>query len=116
MLGEGSGWLFIAGARRGGGGTRRATCPRVGDGAVSAGAAKAHGKRWEGDEEGPDERQRLTESSNARGREGEEDRSEEGNDGYSSSLFGRWHGSPEKKTKGARGPGGRRRRGGTVGH
>ena len=80
MLGEGSGWLFIAGARRGGGGTRRATCPCVGDGAVSAGAAKAHGKRREGDEEGEDERQRLTESSKARGRTEEEDTGEEGDD------------------------------------
>ena len=62
------GGLFIAGQRRGGGGTRRATCPRVGDGAVSAGATKAHEKRREGDEEGEDERQRLTESSKARGR------------------------------------------------
>ena len=42
--------------------------------------------------------------------------SEEGDDGYSSSLFGPWHGSSEKRTEGARGPEGRRRRGGAVGH
>ena len=92
------------------------TCPRVGDGAVSAGAAKAHGKRREGDEEDQDVQQRLTEMRGARGRKEEADGGEEEDDGYSSSLFGRWHGSPEKKTKGARGPKGRGRRGGTVGH
>ena len=59
------GGLFIAGQRRGGGGTRRATCLCTGDSAESAGAAKAHGKRWEGDEEEADERQRLTEMSSA---------------------------------------------------
>ena len=85
-------------------------------GAVSGGAAKAHWKRREGDKEEVDVAQRLTETSNARGREGEEDRSKEEDDGDSSALFGRWHGSPEKKTKGARGPEGRRRRGGAVGH
>ena len=47
-------------------GGRRVRAPARG--AVLAGAAKAHGKRWEGDEEGPDERQRLTESSKAHGR------------------------------------------------
>ena len=57
-----------------GGGTRRATCPRVGDG---AGAAKAHGKRREGDEEDADERQRVTETSKACGRTEEEDTGEE---------------------------------------
>ena len=48
-----------------GGGTRQATCPCAGDGAVSAGAAKAHGKRREGDGEDQDEQQRLTETSKA---------------------------------------------------
>ena len=119
-LRESSGALFIGTgkAREGGGagGTRRATCPRVGDGAVPAGAAKAHGKWREGDEEEADAAQRPTETSNVRRRTEEEDRSEEGDDGYSSALFDRWHDSSEKKTKGARGPGGRRRRGGAVGH
>ena len=68
----GSEGLLIAGGRaRGGGGEvahggRRVHVPAWG--AVSADAAKAHGKRREGDEEGEDERQRLTESSKARGR------------------------------------------------
>ena len=59
-------------------GGRRVRAPARG--AVSAGAAKAHGKRREGDEEGEDERQRLTESSKARGRTEEEDIGEEGDD------------------------------------
>ena len=90
-------------------GRRRVRVPARG--AASAGTAKAHGKRWEGDEEGSDESQRLTKSSNARGREEEEDTREEGNGAQERSLFGHWHGSPKKKTKEARGPGGRRRRG-----
>ena len=53
------------------------TCPRVGDGAVSAGAAKAHGKRREGDEEDQDVQQRLTEMRGARGRKEEADRGKE---------------------------------------
>jgi len=59
-------------------GRRRVRAPARG--AVSAGAAKAHGKRREGDEQGADERQRLTESSKARGRTEEEDIGEEGDD------------------------------------
>ena len=93
--------LNSRGRARGGGeevarGRRRVRAPARG--AVSAGAAKAHGKRREGDEEGADERQRLTESSKARGREEEMDRGEEEDDGHSGVLFGPWHGSPEKKT------------------
>ena len=90
MVGEGcglrggSGGLLIAEGRAreggGGGGTRPATCTRVGDGVVSAGEAKAHGKRREGDEEDADERQRVTETSKACGRTEEEDIGEEGDD------------------------------------
>ena len=46
-------------------------------GAVSAGAAKPHGKRWEGEEEGADVAQRLTKTSKARGQEEEADTGEE---------------------------------------
>ena len=111
--------LNSRGRARGGGeevarGRRRVRAPARGT--TSAGVAKAHGKRWEGDEEGPDERLRLTESSNAREREGEEDRSEEEDDGHSGALFGHWHGFPEKKTEGASGPEERGHRGETVGH
>ena len=59
-------------------GGRRVRVPARG--AVSADAAKGHGKRREGDEEGEDERQRLTKSRNARGRTEEEDTGEEGDD------------------------------------
>ena len=56
-------------------GRRRVRAPARG--AVSAGAAKAHGNRWEGDEEGADAAQRLTETSKARGQEEEADTGEE---------------------------------------
>ena len=59
-------------------GRRRVRAPARG--AVSADAANTHGKRREGDEEGEDERQRLMESSKARGRTEEEDIREEGDD------------------------------------
>lgn len=63
-----------------------------------------------------DKRQRVTETSSAQRREEEEDRGEEGDDGHGSELCGHWNDSPEKKTEGARGPEGRGRRGGAVGH
>ena len=56
-------------------GRRRVRMPARGT--TSAGAAKAHGKRWEGDEEGADAAQRLTETIKARGQEEEADTSEE---------------------------------------
>ena len=56
-------------------GVRRVRAPARG--AVSADAANIHGKRREGDEEGEDERQRLTETSRARRRKEEADRGEE---------------------------------------
>ena len=73
--------LNSRGRARGGGeevahGGRRVRAPARG--AVSADAAKAHVKRWEGDEEGADAAQRLTEMSKARGQEEEEDTGEEG--------------------------------------
>ena len=50
------GGLYIAGAKRGGGGMRRAMCPCAGEGAASVDTAKAHGEWREGDEEGADGR------------------------------------------------------------
>ena len=52
---------------RGQGGTWRATCPRVSDGATLVGAAKANERQREGDEGDHDERQRLTETRGIHG-------------------------------------------------
>ena len=78
-------------------GGRRVRAPAWG--AVSAGAAKAHGKRREGDEEDPDERQRVTERAKLA------DERRKRTPGRMATMHrthysGRWHGSPEKKTKG----------------
>ena len=97
--------LIAAGelGKGGRGGTRHATCPCAGEG---AGAAKAHGEGREGDEQGLDEQERLTETRGARGREEETDRGEEGDNAHRRPLFDQWHGSKEKKMEGQRGPGG----------